>query len=97
VALPTGTTKRISQFAVFAVTVAFSLWAYLWLTIVYSFWTPGVITIAEGVITLASFPALLLAGACEGDLGADAQRRLNLPHFANGRLDVVDGAAPLIP
>lgn len=42
-------------------------------------------------------PALLLAGACDGDLGADAQRRLNLPHLANVRLAVVDGAAHLIP
>jgi pimeloyl-ACP methyl ester carboxylesterase len=42
-------------------------------------------------------PALVLAGAEDGDLDADAQRRLTLPHWPNSELHVVDGAAHLLP
>ena len=49
---------------------------------------------AAGVIDT---PALILAGAEDGDLGVDAQRRLNAPHYANARVEVVADAAHLIP
>jgi hypothetical protein len=39
----------------------FALWAYAWLAIVYNVTSPGVITIAEAVLTLAYFPMLVLA------------------------------------
>jgi len=42
-------------------------------------------------------PALILAGQEDGDLGADAQRRLNLPHYPDADLQIVAGAAHLIP
>ncbi|WIB27154.1 alpha/beta hydrolase [Curtobacterium sp. MCSS17_015] len=42
-------------------------------------------------------PALVLAGAEDGDLGPDAQRRLTLPHWPQGEFDVVPGAAHLLP
>ncbi|MCJ1715154.1 alpha/beta fold hydrolase [Curtobacterium sp. VKM Ac-2922] len=42
-------------------------------------------------------PALVLAGASDGDLGPEAQRTLNLPHWPNGEFDVVPGAAHLLP
>jgi pimeloyl-ACP methyl ester carboxylesterase len=42
-------------------------------------------------------PALVLAGAEDGDLGPDAQRALNLPHWPRGEFDVVPGAAHLLP
>jgi pimeloyl-ACP methyl ester carboxylesterase len=42
-------------------------------------------------------PALVLAGAEDGDLGPDAQRELNLPHWTEGEFDVVPGAAHLLP
>lgn len=42
-------------------------------------------------------PALIVAGAEDGDLGADAQRRLNAPHYAQSRVAVVADAAHLIP
>lgn len=42
-------------------------------------------------------PALILAGAADGDLGAEAQRTRNLPHWPNGQFDVVEGAAHLLP
>lgn len=42
-------------------------------------------------------PALIIAGADDGDLGEDAQTRLNMPHYAHADLRVVQGAAHLIP
>jgi len=42
-------------------------------------------------------PALIVAGAEDGDLGADAQRRLNAPHYVQSRVAVVADAAHLIP
>jgi hypothetical protein len=42
-------------------------------------------------------PALVLAGAEDGDLGPDAQRDLNLPHWTAGEFDTVPGAAHLLP
>ena len=42
-------------------------------------------------------PALVLAGAADGDLGPDAQRALNLPHWSAGEFAVVTGAAHLLP
>lgn len=42
-------------------------------------------------------PALILAGAQDPALGPDAQRRLMAPHFAHGRLEVLEGAGHLLP
>lgn len=42
-------------------------------------------------------PALVLAGAEDGDLGPTAQRELVLPHWSNGTFAVVPGAAHLLP
>jgi pimeloyl-ACP methyl ester carboxylesterase len=42
-------------------------------------------------------PALVLAGAEDGDLGPDAQRELNLPQWSAGEYADVPGAAHLIP
>ena len=42
-------------------------------------------------------PALIIAGAEDGDLGEDAQRRLNAPHYAHARVELVADAAHLIP
>ncbi len=42
-------------------------------------------------------PALVLAGAEDGDLDAEAQRRLTLPHWPDSELHVVEGAAHLLP
>ncbi|MGU3316774.1 alpha/beta fold hydrolase [Sphingomonas sp. M6A6_1c] len=44
-----------------------------------------------------AIPALIVAGAEDGDLGENAQRRLNLPHYVTADLQVVAGAAHLIP
>jgi len=47
-----------------------------------------------GSITI---PALIVAGAEDGDLGEDAQARLNRPHYRHAEMRVVEGAAHLIP
>ena len=44
-----------------------------------------------------AIPALIVAGAEDGDLGEDAQRRLNMPHYVTADMRVVPGAAHLIP
>lgn len=44
-----------------------------------------------------SIPALIVAGGEDGDLGEDAQRRLNVPHYRHADVRVVDGAAHMIP
>jgi solute carrier family 8 (sodium/calcium exchanger) len=50
-AVPEGQSKTITMFGVFIWTAFMSLFAYLWLLIVYQFWTPDEVTIAEAVIT----------------------------------------------
>ncbi|KQM86087.1 hypothetical protein ASE67_09485 [Sphingomonas sp. Leaf23] len=42
-------------------------------------------------------PALIVAGAEDCDLGEAAQRRVNLPQYPSGRVEVVADAAHLIP
>lgn len=44
-----------------------------------------------------STPALIVAGAEDGDLGEQNQRRLNVPHFTSSRVAIVPGAAHLLP
>ncbi len=44
-----------------------------------------------------SIPALIVAGAEDGDLDEDAQRRLNSPHHRNADIRVVANAAHMIP
>ena len=48
-------------------------------------------------IGVLPYPALIVAGAADGDLGENAQRRLNVPHYADARVEVVAGAAHLLP
>jgi len=42
-------------------------------------------------------PALILAGAEDGDLGEAAQRALNAPHYMHATVDIAPDAAHLIP
>jgi len=42
-------------------------------------------------------PALILAGAEDGDLGEAAQRALNAPHYVHASVEIVPDAAHLIP
>lgn len=51
----------------------------------------------RAMVGTVAVPALIVAGAEDGDLGEAAQRRLNLPHYPAGRVEVVADAAHLIP
>jgi pimeloyl-ACP methyl ester carboxylesterase len=42
-------------------------------------------------------PAVVIAGAADGSLGAEAQRELVLPHYPRAELVIVDGAAHFVP
>lgn len=44
-----------------------------------------------------STPAVIVAGAEDGDLGEANQRKLNMPHYAHARFESVAGAAHLLP
>ena len=51
---------------------------------------------SDQVGTLAT-PAVIVAGAKDGDLGEANQRKLNMPHYAHARFESVAGAAHLLP
>lgn len=51
----------------------------------------------SGVFEPNPAPALILAGGGDGDLGPQAQRELNAPHWPLAEMRVVDGAAHLLP
>lgn len=55
--LPSGESRRISQYGVFICTAFFALWAYLWVYICLEAWTPGARTtdalrLTSGVVEL---------------------------------------------
>jgi len=51
----------------------------------------------SSIVGTLHVPAQIVAGAEDGDLGIDAQRRLNLPHYVRGAIEIVDGAAHMLP
>ncbi len=52
----------------------------------------------SGIVGVLDTPALIVAGAEDGDdLGAEAQRRLNAPHYADARVEVVKDSGHLLP
>lgn len=56
----TGEVRKVDELPVFLVTSTFSLWAYIWLWIVFVAWTPDEITYAEAWITTLMFPLLVV-------------------------------------
>eukprot|EP00930_Biecheleria_cincta_P041467 TRINITY_DN28426_c0_g1_i1.p1 TRINITY_DN28426_c0_g1~~TRINITY_DN28426_c0_g1_i1.p1 ORF type:complete len:845 (-),score=161.00 TRINITY_DN28426_c0_g1_i1:221-2689(-) len=58
-AIPGGEVRRIKMIQVFYITATFSVFSYVWMLIIVVGWTPDVITIEEGIITLLLFPLLL--------------------------------------
>lgn len=59
-AIPGGEIRRIKMIEVFYITATFSVLSYVWMLIIVVGWTPNIITIQEGVITLLLFPLLLV-------------------------------------
>jgi solute carrier family 8 (sodium/calcium exchanger) len=54
--LPVGTYKRIEHTKVFWWTTSWSMWAHLWLWIVYKQVSPGVVDVWEACLTLGFMP-----------------------------------------
>ncbi|ESP03915.1 hypothetical protein LOTGIDRAFT_71451, partial [Lottia gigantea] len=59
--IPTGETRRIENFKVFALTTCSSIFAYLWLVIVLVAFSPGIVEVWEAVITFLMFPGLIMS------------------------------------
>ena len=91
VALPGAETKRIAQYSVFIVTCAFSCFAYIWLLLVLVVFSPDVIEVWEGVMTLVWFVLLLaLAYAADKDLVQRLIRRYR--RTKRDKAEVIDTA-----
>eukprot|EP00227_Mantoniella_beaufortii_P022194 CAMPEP_0197582806 /NCGR_PEP_ID=MMETSP1326-20131121/5910_1 /TAXON_ID=1155430 /ORGANISM="Genus nov. species nov., Strain RCC2288" /LENGTH=890 /DNA_ID=CAMNT_0043146937 /DNA_START=391 /DNA_END=3063 /DNA_ORIENTATION=- len=59
VSVPKGEVRGISNLKVFLMTSFFSVFAYVWVLIVYTIWTPNRISIPEAFITFALFPTFV--------------------------------------
>jgi len=59
IAIPDGEGRYIKQQSVFVVTAFFSVAAYIWLALILTYWSPNVITVTEGLVTLFAFPVLV--------------------------------------
>lgn len=60
VLIPKGELRRIKHLRVFIVTAIFSVFAYIWLWIILSVISPGIIEVWESLITLIMFPIIVL-------------------------------------
>ncbi|XP_057315192.1 sodium/calcium exchanger 1-like isoform X2 [Hydractinia symbiolongicarpus] len=58
--LPPGEVRRIKHLRVFAFTATCSVFAYVWMYIILSVSSPGVIEVWEGIVTLLCFPGMVL-------------------------------------
>ncbi|XP_029375749.1 sodium/calcium exchanger 1-like isoform X8 [Echeneis naucrates] len=54
--IPEGETRKVKHLRVFFVTAAWSVFAYTWLYLILAFFSPGVVEIWEGLLTLFFFP-----------------------------------------
>jgi len=52
--------KKVNDVGVFAVTSLASMWAYIWLFLVLTVWTPEAVSLSEGWWTLVFFFALII-------------------------------------
>lgn len=58
--VPTGEVKKIKHLRVFFVTMVWSVFAYIWLFIILSVISPGIVDLWEAFLTFAFFPATVL-------------------------------------
>ncbi|XP_003225701.1 sodium/calcium exchanger 3 isoform X2 [Anolis carolinensis] len=54
--IPDGETRKIKHLRVFFVTAAWSIFAYIWLYMILAVFSPGVVQVWEGLLTLIFFP-----------------------------------------
>jgi len=58
--LPPGETRTLDNLGVFLTTSAYSVFAYIWLLIIVMLWTPNIITVTEGILTVALLVVLVI-------------------------------------
>ncbi|XP_056423509.1 sodium/calcium exchanger 1 isoform X1 [Hyla sarda] len=58
--VPDGETRRIKHLRVFFVTAAWSIFAYTWLYMILSVFSPGIVEVWEGLLTFFFFPICVL-------------------------------------
>ncbi|XP_056266050.1 sodium/calcium exchanger 1-like isoform X2 [Pseudoliparis swirei] len=54
--IPEGETRKVKHLRVFFVTATWSIFAYIWLYLILAVFSPGVVEIWEGLVTLFFFP-----------------------------------------
>jgi hypothetical protein len=86
-----GEVRKIDELPVFLVTALFSLWAYIWLWVVFVGWTPDEVTFAEAWITVLMFPLLVVVAYMAdqkyfafGKKGSDVSHSPPSPALCNG-------------
>jgi len=77
VAIPAGETRTIKQLGVFMTTAAYSILAYIWLLIIVVVWTPNVIRIEEGVLTVIFLFILIMQAYFFDQHGEDISKVLS--------------------
>ncbi|XP_023659276.1 solute carrier family 8 member 4a isoform X1 [Paramormyrops kingsleyae] len=58
--VPDGETRKIRHLRVFFVTAAWSIFAYIWLYLILSVFSPGVVQVWEAVLTFLFFPVCVV-------------------------------------
>nr|XP_020644189.1 sodium/calcium exchanger 3 isoform X4 [Pogona vitticeps] len=58
--IPDGETRKIKHLRVFFVTAAWSIFAYIWLYMILAVFSPGVVQVWEGLLTLVFFPVCVI-------------------------------------
>ncbi|XP_035214860.1 sodium/calcium exchanger 3-like isoform X2 [Stegodyphus dumicola] len=58
--VPTTENRKIKHLRVFFVTMTWSVFAYIWLYLILTLFSPGVIDVWEGLVTFMFFPATVL-------------------------------------
>ncbi|XP_068174161.1 sodium/calcium exchanger 2b [Antennarius striatus] len=59
-AVPKGETRKIKHLRVFFITAFWSIFAYIWLFLILSVMSPGVVEVWEALVTLLFFPVCVL-------------------------------------
>uniref|UniRef100_A0A7S4Q7C8 Calx-beta domain-containing protein n=1 Tax=Alexandrium monilatum TaxID=311494 RepID=A0A7S4Q7C8_9DINO len=57
--VPDGEVRKIKETGVFAITAAFSIFAYVWVLFIVNFHSQNIIEVWEGVVTVLLFPLLV--------------------------------------
>ncbi|XP_066142610.1 sodium/calcium exchanger Calx isoform X2 [Euwallacea fornicatus] len=58
--IPNGEVRKIKHLGVFFVTASWSIFAYVWLYMILSVFSPGVVQIWEGLVTFLFFPCTVI-------------------------------------